>query len=491
MWKIMLVEDEVLLRKALKKIISANPDYDICYEATNGVAALEYLNMHKVDILISDIRMPSMDGLELIKKIKERGISTKTIILTGYNDFEYARHMLLYNAFSYLLKPVIPEELLKTIADACQKIKQEENNRSILKSHKFQDFEKHGYAHFTNEMPSHMINSTNLTACCINFEKTPSKEELVLWQLDFERNLYPCCCFWLDSYLYLVLDLTFSDKDFTEAVTEIQLYFERQNIATRIGIGLNTNSMMEISNSMKQARKALHYYHELPYHEIVYYERISLLEDRSIPYPLTEEKNLLDAVTSLNKMDIHKHVSKIHQHLITQSTELVYQTMTELLFSCRRELSQYKFNVEWEDLYYAIRIRVPWEQILQQLEDILINCHLSLLQARTHTNTPAIIKAKQYIREHAAEAITLDDVASHCYLSKSHFCKIFKTETGMTFKSYLNQQRIESAKNLLRTTALKNYEIAEAIGFDDASYFNEIFKKTVGMTPNEYRNTSS
>ena len=147
--------------------------------------------------------------------------------------------------------------------------------------------------------------------------------------------------------------------------------------------------------------------------------------------------------------------------------------------------------MEWEDLYYAVRNRIPWEQTLQQLENLLESCHLNLLEARANSNTPTILRARQYIREHSSQALTLDEVANYCYLSKSHFCKIFKTETGMTFKAYLNQQRIESAKNLLKTSSLKNYEIAETIGFDDPSYFHELFKKSVGMTPTEYRNSAS
>lgn len=115
----------------------------------------------------------------------------------------------------------------------------------------------------------------------------------------------------------------------------------------------------------------------------------------------------------------------------------------------------------------------------------------NLLDAGANSNTSTILKAKQYIREHAFQALTLEEVANFCYLSKSHFCKIFKRETGMTFKAYLNQQRIEAAKNLLKTTAFKNYEIADALGFTDPGYFHELFKKTVGMTPVEYRNSSS
>lgn len=490
MWKIILAEDEPLLRKALKKILLANPDYEICLEATNGIAVLEYLRSYKADIIISDIRMPAMDGLELIQKIYEQNISIKTIILSGYNDFEYARHMLIYHAFSYLLKPVVPEELIKTVENACLQIIREQTNNSILKSHKFHDFQNQGYAHFTNEMPSCMLHSNHLVTCCIDFEKQPEKEHLVQWQLDFERTLYPCCCFWLDSYLYLVIDLDFPDKDLTESITEVQMYFENNRTSVRIGISLETHNMMEVSQSMKQARKSLRYYHDLPYHKTVYYERISLLEEITASYPLTDEKGLIDAVIGQNQNNIVKYIENIRIFLSHQSTELIYQNMTELFFSCKRELIQYRIPANWDDLYYSIQAKEPWEKLLDQLKDILINYHLNLQVARKSSSTPVVIKAKKYIQEHYTEPLTLDEVANYCFLSKSHFCKIFKTETDVTFKTYLNLVRIEAAKRLLKTTVLKNYEIAESIGFDDPSYFNGLFKKIVGMTPNEYRNSS-
>ncbi len=491
MWKIMLVEDESLLRKALRKTISGNPDYDVCYEAVNGISALEYLQSHKVDIIVSDIRMPAMDGLELIKRIHDMDISVKIIVLSGYSDFEYARHMLKYHAFSYLLKPIVPEELMETLGLACEEIRQQEKKKSILKSHTFQNFQKEGYVHFTNELPCSLLHSSKLTACCMDFEGTPEKEDLMQWQFELERSLYPCCCFWLDSYLYLVIDSSSPDRDLTETIVEVQLYFENQNIAIRMGVGLNVSSMMEISSSISQARQALHHYHQLPLHEIVYYQRISLLEANagSSSYPLTGEKNLLSAVISLDEADLHPYIVSIQKHLEPQGTELIYQNLTELIFACKRELSQYNFVAEWENLYYSVRARDPWELILERLEKILTDCHQSLLTTRDSSSASMIIKARQYICQHATEPLTLDEVASYCYLSKSHFCKLFKSETGETFKSYLNQIRIDLAKELLKTTGMKSYEVAEAIGFDDASYFNELFKKKWGMTPNKYRKT--
>lgn len=488
MWKIMLVEDEALLRKALKKIITQNPDYEICYEAANGNAALDYLRDHKVDIMISDIRMPSMNGLKLVEEVYKMGYSLITIILSGYDDFEYARHMLKYEAFSYLLKPVVPEELLECLSHACEKIRQQESRKSILKSHTFQNFQKQGYAHFTSDIPGSLLNSTRLTVCCIDFEISPDKEKLVQWQFDLERSLYPCCCFWLDSYLYLVLDFASPNNDPEEALIEIQSYFEEQGLEICIGIGLSAPSIMDVSSSMAQAKAALHFYPQLPLGEVIYYERISNLESGSSSYPLASEKNLLKAVISPARLSIHSYIQEIQDHLTLQSTELIYQNLTELIFSCKHELSPYKITVDWESLYYAARARLPWQQILSQLEQTLDLFHMHLIENRSSALTPAMVKARQYIREHATKPLTLDEVAGYCYLSKSHFCKMFKAEMGSTFKAYLNQIRIELAKEYLETTTMKNYEIAEAIGFEDPSYFNELFKKKYGMTPTEYRN---
>lgn len=488
MWKIMLVEDEALLRKALKKIITQNPDYEICHEAANGYAALDYLQEHKVDIIISDIRMPAMNGLDLIEKVYELGYSVKTIVLSGYDDFEYARHMLKYDAFSYLLKPVVPEELLECLSSACEKIRQQENKKSILKSHAFQNFQEHGYAHFTSEIPGSLLNSRRLTVYCIDFEASPEKEKLIQWQFDLERILYPSCCFWLDSYLYVVLDSASPDNDPAESLIEMQSYFEEQHTEICIGVGLSAPSIMQVSASMEQAKAALHFYPQLPLGDVIYYERISKLEAGFTSYPLAAEKNILSAVISPARLSIHPYIQDIQEHLSSQSTELAYQNLTELIFSCKHELTPYKIPADWESLYYAARARLPWQQILAQLEETLTLFHMHLTENRSSAHTPAMVKARQYIREHATEPLTLDEVAGCCYLSKSHFCKMFKAESGSTFKAYLNQIRIELAKEYLETTSMKNYEIAAAIGFEDASYFNELFKKKYGMTPTEYRN---
>lgn len=490
MWKIVLAEDEPLLRKALKKILSSHEEYEICFEGTNGTTVLEYLRTHKADILISDIRMPVMDGLELVRKIRQQNASIKIIVLSGYSDFEYARHMLNYNAFSYLLKPVVPEELLETVEKACRQLTDEQADNRILKSHKFQDFQNQGYVHFTSEMPPGMLTSQHLIACCMDFETQPQKQQLIQWQLDFEELLYPSCCFCLDSYLYLVIDLSAPDRDLIEDITEVQLYFEERSIAVRMGIGLEADSMMEVSLSMKQAQKSLLDYQALPYHAAVYYQRISLLENQNrASYPLTEEKELLDAVTGQDEKEISAGIRSLGKKLASQKEEMIFENLTELFFSCKRELSQYRVPLEWDRLYQAIRTWQPWPSILSDLEELLLQCHRSLQTARKSCNTPMVVKAQRYIQEHYPEPLSLEELANYCFLSKSHFCRIFKTETGQTFKAYLNQVRINSAKNLLKTTPLKNYEIAEQIGFDDPSYFNGLFKKLVGMTPNEYRNS--
>lgn len=489
MYKILIAEDEVLLQKALRKIISTQEDFEICYVAPNGKSALDYLHSHKTDILITDIRMPVMDGLELVTKIKEEGIRVKTIVISGYNDFEYAKHMLKHGAVSYLLKPLVTSELIDALQESVRTIREEENKRNILKSHKFDALQQNGYVHFSDEMPSALLNSHKIFACCTDFKCTPAKDLIADFQFELETILYPCCCFILDTYLYLITSLDDPERDRIEIVTEIQSYFSGKNIPVRIGIGLIFSSMMDINQSMKQARHALRFYEALPYNEFIDYEQICTKEVPAIPYPLAEEKNLTETVYQHNPGGIHEYITWFETYLSGQDIDIIYQILTELTVNCKREFSNYKLNYcNWDDILFQIQHRHFWQDILYSIKETLLNAQQQLTEIRRQENCSTSASARKYIEQHLKEPLTLEDVANACFLSKSHFCKIFKEETGKTFKTYLNEVRIERAKSLLRHSSLKNYSIAKEVGIEDASYFNELFKKTTGLTPNEFRN---
>lgn len=486
--KVLIAEDEMLLQRALQKIITEQTDFEICFVACNGKAALDYLCCHKVDILVTDIRMPIMDGLELITQIKNNGIRVKTIVVSGYNDFEYAKHMLTYGAFSYLLKPLVPDELLETLRTAAVAIMEEEHKFNILKSHKFNALQQKSYVHFTDEMPPPLLNANKLFACCIDFRSSPEKESIAAYQFDLEAAFYPSCCFLLDTYLYLITSPDELERDRIEIVMELQSYFSDNDTPVKIGIGLAVSSMMDIHKSMKQARKSLLFYERLPYNEYVDYERISLLEDPTIRYPLTEEKNLLEAVRLRQPEIIETQIESFFTYLSSQNKDIAYQMLTELTISCKRELACYQLvHNDWAEILFQIEHRQPLDGIFNSIRNLLLHAQQQLNDNMTGNHSTAIMLAQDYINHHLEQSITLEEISNKCFLSKSHFCKIFKEETGKTFKAYLNEKRIEYAKTLLKTTPLKNYEIALAVGLEDASYFNELFKKMVNMTPAEFR----
>lgn len=487
-YKVLIAEDEYLLQMALHKIISEQPDFEICFEAGNGKAAIDYLCCNKADIVITDIRMPVMDGLELITQIRDNGIRVKTIVVSGYNDFEYAKHMLNHGAFSYLLKPLVPEELIETLHAAAAAIREEERRLNILKSHKFNALQQKSYVHFTDEMPPALLNAHEVYACCVDFGCSPRKASVEAFQYDLESIFYPGCCFLLDSYLYLITNLDEPKRDRIEITTELQSYFSDIDIPVKIGIGLTVSSMMDIYQSMKQARRALRFYERLPYNEFVDYERISLLEDPTIPYPLTEEKSLLEAVRLHHPETVNMQIIEFQNHLAYQDKDVAYQMLTELTISCKRELALYQIaRNRWTDILFQIEHRYPLDSILEHIRQLLLDAQQQLRESHMAGNRSAVVTACDYIERHLKEPITLEEVANECFLSKSHFCKIFKEETGKTFKAYLNEKRIECAKILLKNSSLKNYEVALEVGLEDASYFNELFKRMAGMTPAEFR----
>lgn len=249
------------------------------------------------------------------------------------------------------------------------------------------------------------------------------------------------------------------------------------------------SSMMDINQSMKQARHALRFYEALPYNEFIDYEQICTKEVPAIPYPLAEEKNLTETVYQHNPGGIHEYITWFETYLSGQDIDIIYQILTELTVNCKREFSNYKLNYcNWDDILFQIQHRHFWQDILYSIKETLLNAQQQLTEIRRQENCSTSASARKYIEQHLKEPLTLEDVANACFLSKSHFCKIFKEETGKTFKTYLNEVRIERAKSLLRHSSLKNYSIAKEVGIEDASYFNELFKKTTGLTPNEFRN---
>lgn len=488
MRKIVIAEDEALLRRALRKIIEEQEKYEICFEATNGQQALEYLTSHKTDILLTDIRMPIMDGLTLIEKISEQKIVVKAIVISGYNDFEYARHMMHNGAAAYLLKPLVPTELLEKLETICNTLQVEEFNRNILKSQKFRNLQEHKEVHFTNECALSLLSAMSLFACCIDFVYNQDRNDILVLQLQLEELFYPCCCFLMDNYLYIVYRLDSSTKDRVELVLELQSYCDEKQIAAHIGVGLPVSNMMQINDSMKQARKALHYYNNMEINEFVDYERISLLADNTLPYPLAEEKKLMEAVSRRTPEDIESAIVDFSNAISRQSTDSILHILTELAIFCKRDLLQYHIALEWENVFSNIELHKPWQMIRDLIKDLLIQGNQMLLASRGSSNDSFVSQAKEYITQHAFGQITLDDVTNSCFVSKSYFCKVFKEETGTTFKIYLNSVRIDNAKELLKNTSLKNYEISQVVGFEDPSYFNEIFKRMTGMTPSEYKN---
>lgn len=486
MFKIVIAEDEILLQKALQKVISQYPDFEICFIGSNGQTALDYLCTHKVDILITDIRMPSMDGLELITMIKEAGLNVRTIVISGYNDFEYAKHMLTYGASAYILKPLMAEELMHALQETAKVIRQEETQRNILKSYKFNMLQQQGYVHFTDEIPPALLHSQKLFASCISFKCSPAKDIVIKFQFELETSLHPCCCFVLDTYLYTITTLDNPERERLEIVTELQSYFSTMNIQTKIGIGLPVVTMMDIHKSMKQARHALRFYESLSFNEFVDYERIAFLEVPSIPYPLTEEKKLLDSVHSHDPDAVQSNITVLKSMFSKWDIDIIYQFLTELTINCKREFVSYNLDYcNWDEILFQIHHQHPWEQILYSIRQTLLWIQLQLNE--NQKTMPIAVTVKKYVQDHLKDPISLEEVAAACFLSKSHFCKIFKEETGKTFKSFLNEIRIEHAKTLLRRSSLKNYEICAEIGLEDVSYFNELFKKVTGMTPSEFR----
>ncbi|MDS0524827.1 response regulator [Clostridium sp. SHJSY1] len=412
--RILIVDDDKIIRMGLsKKIKRLFNDYEVKNHFQNGSLAFDYLkkNYKDVDLVITDIKMPIMTGLELIEKsIAELSKAPAFIVLSGYDEFNYVRDSMKAGANNYLLKPIKEEELKEALSDVEVKISNNIRQDKILnKSIEIlkKDFFKNIL--FSNKNINYKVNNSllenmqldeNYLYNMIVIERKKEDDNVIL--KSFIKNL-------IKKYEYLEY-LFFNYEDSIYMI----LYF-------------NVNACTNVNDLRRKMEKETDIFVESG--RLVY-----ILEKTEKVWELREQSRLVAKVKSNICCDC-----KTKKYFLNQSQKLL--------------------------------------EILK--ED------------KKNSNTIAVDLAKKYIINNFNKDITLKDVASEVYLSHNYLSELFKKEVGEGFYDFLSKYRIKKAKEILMTTNLKVYEIAEHVGYSDSITFGRAFKKITGTTPNGFRNSKA
>ncbi|HOL91530.1 MAG TPA: response regulator transcription factor [Clostridiales bacterium] len=537
MYKVLIVDDEPIIRKGLRNIINwKNFGCEVVAEAGDGLDGLELIRKHKPDIIITDIKMPETDGLSMIKQMKEDVPDSKIIILTGHRDFDYVHEALKLGVTDFLLKPSRIEELTSAISRAVKELKFQ-NQRS-------EEFDKLSQL-FTQNISVLREKLLYDIIYEINTNRDDIKEKLELFQTrqgdfrmllvqndaeesdgsdisQYDRHLYQFGIIntfieiFSDKFdvLHVTLDtvgIAFIvmpregvEDELAETINKKCTYLQEIinncfGFTVTIAISSEGSDFTELPQKFGECRAALEHKFYLGNNSIIYHSDVNTFfryDDHSMLEKL--EKALLEGIKSGNETavegrlkDIYSYIRNIDPSQKEFIKNFYWNTITSInnirLSLMSGEDGRKVEYTELSGLYGLIEKCGNADELHTLLEESARSVVSKVNNYNNKSIKLILRKAVEYLQTHYHEPITLNEVAEHTFVSTYYISRMFKKEMGKNFVDYLNELRIEKAKELLKDVRYKTYEVAEKVGIPDAHYFSRLFKKYVGMTPTEYR----
>lgn len=529
MLKILIADDEVSIIQLTKRLISPEIAHQIVGETTDGMSALALMEAEKPDIVITDIRMPGLNGIELIRSAREKGIAAEFIIISGYKDFQYAQNAIWYGASAYLLKPIKADELNNALRQILQKRGETEKLKSkiadmehtiaknrlnrrkeLLASYVRHVNEPVGFGGETLSEEFEKVFHVQKGFFAVLILKLDSEEEMETGF--YEENLevlgekyYRTLkdhCYDLETYCqgsrcYLLFHA--EESQFRGIVDKIDALMEDKisqynmyQVTTAVGARVDAPEKLEFAFQSADywivQRLRLGFGRFLRDHNSRLLKKVELSEEM--------KQRLTRILYELNTEDFEDFFQRAYKEVSVdyEGDPYYIKKHLELLARCVGELNREQDDVgekDAKDMPETFGAKTDSCCSLEEVYRLCLKYSLDQLAALLHRRKEGIgrpvKRMKTYIREHYRENLSLSDIVGAAGLSNAYGSSIFKKETGMTITNYLIQVRIEEAQRLIRETDLNISEIAYEVGYMDTRYFSKLFIKTVGIKPVDYR----
>lgn len=510
--KLLICDDEKLIREGLASLEWHEHGIEVVGTAPNGEDAFELFKEKVPDIVISDIRMPKKDGIWLSEQLSKIASDTHMIFLTGYNEFEYAQSAVNNGVCRYLLKPINEDELFSIIDELVAEI--EKKKQSAQKALEFRKMlTKSRYflmSYLFNRAQAGVIDyelfeispdPKLMSAVIIRFDNDDSDnsisflyfEELVQ-VLPKDIDVIPFFC---NSEFVLIFffdcDEESAEHQLFSYCDEIGEFIENEfGCSYNIGIGNITSSCAEIESSYNSADQALGYSNGLGGGNIIYINdiepksQLSGYQTKLIDMYIKSLKNNDGTQTRKNLDELFSSMERSNTSLYNQQRRCLSLiiAISDALYDIDCNPAILFNNTDAWSLIKKSSSTAELRKFTEDITDVVI-AHIEEMQRQKAANI--ITKVKELVAQNYADDASLETVASQVFISPCYLSVIFKKETNMTFKNYLIQTRIDKAKELLESTDMKIYEIAESVGYTDTRYFSELFQRVCGKTPSQYR----
>ena len=535
MLKIFLVEDECIMREGLRDNMPWQQyGYEFVGEASDGEMALPLIRKTRPDVLITDIKMPFMDGLMLSRIVSKEFPAMKIIILSGYDDFEYARQAIQIGVEQYILKPVTRENMKKVLIEIKEKIESEREKKQYLEqfNKEMQEYEQMAQRRFfekvfSGQFPVQDIYaemeklSLELDGPCFNLvmvmaqkkNKEGAQQPDTITMQRCQEEMYH---YFMKYPEYLVFNWNINTYGILIKGEEetVKTYTQRaiQNIVRIYSQAEEEYDWYTASGEMVMRLSQLaECYAQINHKLSIRY----LMPQQHVITEIQDNEELQDEKENLAKLDAAKVNPDILNHFFDYGTETEVDVFIDNYFQSIQEGLQSKLfrnylllNVRFLSIAYAEKLGCSQDEFLEKaqadnipedVQDIetirnyfkrLVR-QVILEKEKAHTDRSHTILegALDYIEEYyEQESLSLNEVAAVINVSPNYFSAVFSQEMDMTFIEYVTKKRMEKAKKLLRQSNLHTAEIAAQVGYKDAHYFSFVFKKTQGCTPREYRN---
>jgi len=539
MYKLLLVDDEAEVRQGIiSKIDWAKTGFEIAGEAENGLEAIEVLEKINPDVAIIDIKMPFMDGMQLAEIISRDFPATKIMILSGFDEFDYAQKAIRFNVMEYILKPFGADELMKILSrlklvldeekmrnadlekirndymDSLPILKERFFNALIMKPmHKEEIMEK--AKRFNIQLPDEryvvalikhnldLERAISLPNDQISaFEETELHGYAVYETCERIGTAHGCQIFMRafgETIVLIPLELGNDIRSAFSVLDEMRMVIEKTHPMTvTIGIGEIVESMVSLTESFKGAEVALEHQLVEGSNRLLWISDLLPIDHGQFIFQEEMERELRTVIRAGSYADIE---NIIHGHFRRmRDEEISYQDcrlfINELLTSLFRIARAHNLNltdlVEEDNLYILMKEM----GVLDNLESWFVSsCKIlnqNIMDNRMSGIQRMVESAKVHVKTNFHDSdLSLDTISQMLHISPSYFSRMFKKESGVTFIQFLTEVRMEKAMEYILESDLKNFEIAEKIGYAEANYFSYSFKKFYGQSPSAMRKQST
>lgn len=535
MLKIMIVDDELYFREALKVSIPWNElGFNVCAEAKNGRDALEKALKLNPDIMIVDINMPIMDGLELVRNVNEKGLDCKIIILTGHSEFNYAKQAVQLGVNNYILKPVDDEELIRSLIETKKTIEKEasikievstlrqqvKDSLPLLKDKLLNELIQGNLIRDKHETMKKMeylsinMNSEYYQVAAIELEYEESHgwndEDKQLWKFAVsnissevlsEQYVFDICYDADDRICIIVGTKEMENKSDISPLLYNRLEMIKNavqkhlNFTVSIGAGNVKNDLFDIHASYKEAIVALKNKLTVGKNNVISYSTVSDSIIKRNLFTGEHRSRLLLNLRTADETEVQKLIRQIFIEMYDENVhhEILFVVCIELVAVCLEYIVEAGLSLK--DILPNNRLNIIEElqskgsidEMEGWIEEIYRHTMEMTKRSRSSKVSKLITEVKNYIADnYQNDSLSIDEIASKLFVNYAHLCFIFKRDTGVTINEYLTELRIKKAKELLDNGNILVLDVASKVGYADANYFGKCFKKYYGLAPSKY-----